>query len=265
MSLEALVWWNLTVSLMSAFRHATITWALADKKSCWQFLPAVQIQKGRILKRQKGQWASFWRKTCSFGITWVERTIPCAIRRTTFSIPDRNRTSRIRLRLWQSHKKARFIMIQILQLVTSQNSKFFLVFHQHFQYKPGAFTDLRSLSRVPQKWTRLGCQRFAGRSIDCRNTKLRALDSHTRRFWLLVCLLERLVPSPGPWPGNAIVLEGLLKHLKYLVCILSKPHTKIDCVSPTLVSKNTLHAEARLSSETARSELVTGYIERVNS
>lgn len=88
---------------------------------------------------------------------------------------------------------------------------------------------------------------------------------------LLQILFERLMPSLGLWPWNAVFLEDFLKCLEFFNCILSRPHTKFDWVlffkqtlhHDVLRSRKTLHMKTRLSTQTSRDKLATGCIRRV--
>ncbi|GFX94977.1 hypothetical protein TNCV_3046091 [Trichonephila clavipes] len=63
-----------------------------------------------------------------------------------------------------------------------------------------AFADPRSLSHVPQMWTCVVCQQFAGCLIDDRYAKLRAHDPRSLQFWLLLGVQNRVRRRPPPGP-----------------------------------------------------------------
>lgn len=104
----------------------------------------------------------------------------------------------------------------------------------------GAFADPQSLSHVFQMWTSV--RLWAICWMLNRWSKCKTLHTNVHVFInsdcfyasrmgcigkLILAFLNYPVPSPRLWPWNAIILEGLLKHLEFFGWILSKHHTKL--------------------------------------
>lgn len=147
-------------------------------------------------------------------------------------------------------------------------------------------TQKKLNSGVPLMWTCVGCQQFAGCSIDGWNTKLCVHDPRFRWFWPLLGVQNgvRLRPPPIPPWTPCHLLHGDLEMQSSLKASWSIWNASVAffpsfmqnliayrCSSERFVApcykvakKKTLHAEARLSARTARSKLATGCVGRAD-
>ncbi|GFU61764.1 hypothetical protein TNCV_4612411 [Trichonephila clavipes] len=127
--------------------------------------------------------------------------ILCATHSSAFSILGRTQTSRIRLRLRQSSESS----VHFESNPTILDSAKLKVFSgltstlsAQASHRPYAFADPRSLSHVPQMWTCVACQQFAGCLIDSRYAKLRTHNPRSLQFWLLLGVQNGVRRRPPP-------------------------------------------------------------------